>query len=182
MEANQIFSGKLSEQTERRASGYYCLRRLSFIRKHGPDVDNSTAMGGASAWDVNAKQFQGWRINFTPVAGDSLIRVTAGGHINSPGAWLDLAVGSEPSHSIYIGGSSRYDQFVWDVPSWGAGVTQRLAIQCGGSGSLNEGTEQTVTGVGKISNRLRTFMVEEWENTEPGQPAVIMWDEKNLDF
>ena len=182
MKPSRILNGKRSEQKERRKSGYYCLRRLSFIREHGVDQENGAGFGGGSAWDVTAKQFQGWRLNYTPVEDDSLIRVTCGGYIGSPSSWMDLAIGSRASHSIYIGGSSRTDQWTWDVPSWGAGVAERLAMNCGGGGSLNEGTEQSVSNVGFISNRLRTFMVEEWENTEPGQPAIIEWDKDNIDF
>jgi len=182
MDTGHIFDGRPSEQKERRKSGYYCLRRLSFVRKAGLDRDNNTSMGGGSAWDVTAKQFEGWRLNYTPVAGDSLIRVTCGGYISSPSVWMDLAVGSKESYSIYVSGSSRSDQWSWDVPSWGAGVTERLAIQCGGGGGLDQGSEQSVSNVGFISNRLRTFMVEEWENTEPGQPAIIEWDKDNIDF
>ena len=182
MEASQLFSGKLSQQTERRKSGYYCLRRLSFVRPPKIDVDSGTAFPGGTSWSSTAKQFDGWRVNYTPVADDSLIRVTCGGYISSPSAWLDLAVGSRPTNSIYIGGSTNSELYSWDVPSWGAGVTEKLAIQCGGGGSLDQGTPVTSDYGGSIDSRLRTFLIEEWENTEPGKPAVMVWDDGNIDF
>lgn len=182
METGYLFSGKLSQQTERRKSGYYCLRRLSFARPPKIDKDSGPSLPGGTPWSSTAKQFEGWRINYTPVADDSLIRVTCGGYISSPSAWLDLAVGSRANNSVYIGGPSNSEFWSWDVPSWGAGISEKLAIQCGGGGSLNEGGTSTSDYGGSIDNRLRTFVVEEWENTEPGKPAVMIWDAGNIDF
>jgi hypothetical protein len=182
MKTGYIFSGKPSQQVERRKSGYYCLRRLSFIRRVGIDRDSSSSFPGSTAWHPQAKQFEGWRINYTPVADDSLIRVTCGGYLSSPSSWFDVAVGNESNNSIYIGGPSRNDQWSWDLPSWGAGITQPLSVHAGGGGNLSEGEAVYVAGAGYIDGKMRTFVVEEWENTEPGQPAVIQWTEGKVDF
>lgn len=191
-----IFSGVPSSQTERREEGYTCLRRLCFIRPAKPDTDNGVAMpnfSGNSCWyQQNAKHFDGWRINYTPVASDSLIRVTCSGYIYRDTTYqrysIDCEVDGRGINTYYksLYAADTVDEWTWDMPSWGKGVTRPVAIRTaswdGNTVNLHAGTNYAAFTGSQVDGLLRRFTIEEWENTEPGKPAVMRWDETNLDF
>lgn len=191
-----VFSGVPSSETKRREEGYSCLRRLAFVRPAKPDIDNGQGLpnfSGNSCWFYpSAKHFDGWRINYTPVRDDSLIRVICGGYIFRDTTYQRYSIDCEvDGHGTNIYYKSAYamesfDEYTWDMPSWGAGKTKQVAIRTaswdGNTVNLHQGGDyQSITGA-RVDAYLRRFTIEEWENTEPGQPAVIEWDITKLDF
>lgn len=195
-DGHNIFNGVPSSQTERREEGYSCLRRLSFVRPAGIDADsgrNLPNFSGNNCWRYpSAKHFEGWHIRYTPVADDSLIRVMCSGYIYRDTTYkrysIDLEVDGQGTNSYYksIYSGEDVDDWQWDIPSWGKGIQKPVKIRCaswdGNTVKLHEGENYTTWMGTNTDAYLRRFVIEEWENTEPGQPAVIQWRPDRLDF
>lgn len=205
--ANFLYQGLPSPNVPRKEGGYGVLRRLHFIRPVLPDNENgNTADYRAYLPGPVGTKFQGFYVNYTPVADDSYIQVkcmfyayrgnSSSGYDSYYFGTVALCIDGTPVNYHYIlnytGGG--YKEMTFHVPSWGKGIQKEISIRMMSNYDA-EGTQgyyrlNVDTGINwrtaytgrRLEGSQRQLIIEELENAEPGQPAIIRWDPQNLNF
>lgn len=177
------------------------LRRVSLLyNQTRPDIASISNNYG-NPLHGNATQPPGTYCNYTPVSDDSLIKIAVslyvyrGNSVSGQNGNLQynyvFRIGSEfTGRNDYNGGSDNiYTTHRTVVPSWGAGQTRRVAFSMtnnNGSGyyraNISYNQTFTPTGKGPTKSSLPKLVIEEFSPTEPLSPAMMSWNEKDMDF